>query len=49
MLVEPWDRILGALEGGKDAAVQLGIDYEKAFNRMDHAVCPLQTEGPWRI
>ena len=27
------------MEGGKTAAVMLGVDYEKAFNRMDHSVC----------
>ena len=32
-------RILGALEGGESASVLLGVDYEKAFNRMDHAKC----------
>ena len=27
------------MEGGTNAAVLLGVDFEKAFNRMDHAVC----------
>lgn len=30
---------MGALEGGKNAVVLLGVDYKKAFNRMEHAVC----------
>ena len=39
MLVDIWEEILTAMEGGKSAAVLLGVDYEKAFNRMDHSVC----------
>ena len=39
MLVDMWEKILEALDGGQNAAVLLGVDYEKAFNRMDHAVC----------
>ena len=39
MLVDLWDRILSALEGGTHASVLLGVDYEKAFNRMRHNVC----------
>ena len=39
MLVDLWDEILGALEGGTQAGVLLGVDYEKAFNRMRHDVC----------
>ena len=39
LLIERWDRVLGAVEGGKHAAVMLGVDFEKAFNRMDHGVC----------
>lgn len=27
------------MEGGKTAGVLLGVDYEKAFNRMEHGVC----------
>ena len=33
-----------ALEGGKRASVLLGVDYEKAFNHMEHAVCLEQLE-----
>ena len=44
MLVDIWEKILDALEGGKNAAVLLGVDYEKAFNRMDHAVCITQLQ-----
>ena len=39
MLVDIWERILEAMEGGMNVAVLLGVDYEKGFNRMDHAVC----------
>ena len=39
MLIDIWDRVLEAMEGGSNASVLLGVDYEKAFNRMDHAVC----------
>ena len=39
MLVDIWEKVLSALEGGQSAAVLLGVDYEKAFNRMEHATC----------
>ena len=39
MLIDLWEKVLSAMEGGSNAAVLLGIDYEKAFNRMEHAVC----------
>ena len=39
MLVDIWEKVLSALEGGQNAAVLLGVDYEKAFNRMEHAAC----------
>ena len=39
MLVDLWEKILTTLEGGGDAALLLGINYEKAFNRMEHSVC----------
>ena len=44
MLVDLWEEILLAMEGGKTAAVLLGVDIEKAFNRMEHAVCLAQLE-----
>ena len=44
MLVDLWEEILDGLEGGKSAAVLLGVDYEKAFNRMEHSACLLQLE-----
>ena len=44
MLVIKWEEILEAMEGGKNAAVLLGVDYEKAFNRMDHSVCLRQLD-----
>ena len=39
MLIDLWEKIMTTLEGGGDAALLLGIDYEKAFNRMEHSVC----------
>ena len=42
MLVDMWEDILGCMEGGKTAAMLLGVDYEKAFNRMEHAECVRQ-------
>ena len=39
MLIDILEKVLEAFEGGKDAAILLGVDYEKAFNRMEHAVC----------
>ena len=44
MLVDLWEKILSSLEGGSNAAILLGIDYERAFNRMEHAVCLNQLE-----
>ena len=39
MMVELWDRILRVMDDGDQAACLLGIDFEKAFNRMDHGHC----------
>ena len=39
LLAELWDRVHATLEGGQHVAVLLGVDFEKAFNRMDHVVC----------
>ena len=39
MLVDLWEDVLTALEGGTHASVLLGVDYEKAFNRMKHDEC----------
>ena len=39
MLFELWENVLAGMEGGKAAAAVLGVDYKKAFNRMEHAVC----------
>ena len=39
MLIDIWEKILSALEGETHYAVLLGVDYEKAFNRMRHDVC----------
>lgn len=44
LLIELWDRILEALDEGKDVACLLEVDFEKAFNRMDHATCLTQLE-----
>ena len=43
-MVELWEKVLEAVEGGKNAAVLLGVDFEKAFNRMEHAECLKQLE-----
>ena len=39
MLLELWEEVLSGMEGGKNAAIILGVDYEKAFNRMEHSAC----------
>ena len=39
LLVDLWEKILACMQGGKRAAVLLGVDFEKAFNRMEHGVC----------
>ena len=39
MLVDMWEEALSSMEGGKTAVALLGVDYEKAFNRMEHAEC----------
>ena len=44
MMVDLWEKVLTVLEGGQKAAILLGVDYEKAFNRMDHGVCLTQLE-----
>ena len=38
-LLETWNQIMEALEGGDTAANLVSIDFEKAFNRMDHLQC----------
>ena len=38
-LVETWDRILSHLEDNRAAVNITSIDFEKAFNRMDHSFC----------
>ena len=42
LLVLIWERILGSLEIPDVAVTLLGIDYEKAFNRMCHNECLAQ-------
>ena len=44
LLVDAWDSILRPLDKGKHA-VMLGIDLEKAFNRLDHGECLRQLRG----
>ena len=44
MLVDVWEKILEAMDGGTDAVVLLGVDFQKAFNRMEYAVCIEQLE-----
>ena len=39
MLVDLWEEILESMENGSSAALLLGVDYEKAFNRMGHGEC----------
>ena len=39
MLIEVWDEIYRALEEGDTAAAITAVDFEKAFNRMDHFEC----------
>ena len=38
-LLETWDAVITALEDGSSAANLLSVDFEKAFNRMDHFKC----------
>ena len=39
LLVEVWERVLGGMENPDTAVSLLGLDYEKAFNRMCHNQC----------
>ena len=50
LLIELWDKILDCVDGGGNAAVLLGVDFEKVFNRMDHGVClsQLKKTAAWR-
>ena len=38
-LIDTWDTVLTALDDGKSAANLVSVDFEKAFNRMDHLKC----------
>ena len=38
-LADTWDQVIRALEDGDTAANLVSIDFEKAFNRMDHLKC----------
>ena len=38
-LLETWDKVMDALDDGESAANLVSIDFEKAFNRMDHTQC----------
>ena len=44
MLINIWDAVLTAMDGGDEAAVLLGIDFQKAFNRMEYSACIQQLE-----
>lgn len=39
LLVDIWESALETLDDGKSAAVLLGVDYQKAFNRMEFSAC----------
>ena len=39
MLIETWDEIHRGLEEGATAVNIMAVDYEKAFNRLDHGKC----------
>ena len=41
LLIDLYDSVLGGLDQGK-TAVLLGVDFEKAFNRLDHNACLTQ-------
>ena len=38
-LIETWDEILGAVEAGGRVVNLMSIDFQKAFNQMDHSSC----------
>ena len=38
-LIDTWNSVFNSLEGEGSAASLVSIDFEKAFNRMDHAEC----------
>ena len=38
-LVETWDEILRAMDSGGKVVNLMSIDFQKAFNRMDHSTC----------
>ena len=38
-LADTWNKIMGCLDDGNTAANLVSIDFEKAFNRMDHQKC----------
>ena len=39
MLVDCWTTILNDLEGGGRSSNLISLDFEKAFNRLDHGTC----------
>ena len=43
-LIETWDCILRALEDNRAAVTLASIDFEKAFNRVDHQECLLSAQ-----
>lgn len=45
MVVDIWDKVLEAMDKGDKVACLLGVDFKKAFNRMDHSHCLQQLRG----
>lgn len=44
MLIDVWENVLGDMDGGNEAVVLLGVDFQKVFNRMEFTVCLEQLE-----
>ena len=50
-LVKTWDEVLSSLEDDRACVNLISVDFEKAFNRIDHLEClkALRTMGPLRL